>query len=40
MGATAARMVLDLARGGELPSKRRELATELIVRNSTAAPAR
>jgi DNA-binding LacI/PurR family transcriptional regulator len=40
MGATAARMVLDLARGGELPSKRRELATELIVRNSTAAPTR
>jgi LacI family xylobiose transport system transcriptional regulator len=40
MGATAARMVLDLARGAELPSRRRELATELIVRRSTAAPTR
>jgi DNA-binding LacI/PurR family transcriptional regulator len=38
MGAAAARMVLDLARGDQLPSKRRELATELIVRSSTAAP--
>ena len=40
MGAMAARMVLELARGGDLPSKRRELATELVVRNSTAVPAR
>jgi DNA-binding LacI/PurR family transcriptional regulator len=40
MGAVAARMVLDLASGAELPSRRRELATELIVRSSTAAPAR
>jgi LacI family xylobiose transport system transcriptional regulator len=40
MGAIAARMVLDLARGGELPAKRRELATELVVRDSTATPAR
>jgi LacI family xylobiose transport system transcriptional regulator len=40
MGAAAAQMVLDLARGAQLPSKRRELATELVVRSSTAAPAR
>ena len=40
MGAMAARMVLELARGGDLPSKRRELATELVVRDSTAVPAR
>jgi DNA-binding LacI/PurR family transcriptional regulator len=40
MGAAAARMVVDLARGAELRSKRRELATQLIVRHSTAAPAR
>ena len=39
MGTAAARMVLDLASGAELPSRRRELATELIVRSSTAAPA-
>ena len=38
MGAVAAQMVVDLARGGEPPSKRRELATELIVRSSTARP--
>ena len=40
MGAAAARMVLDLAFGAELPSKRRELGTELVVRSSTAMPAR
>ena len=40
MGAVAARMVLDLASGIELTSRRRELATELIVRSSTAPPAR
>jgi LacI family xylobiose transport system transcriptional regulator len=40
MGAVAARMVVDLARGGEPPSRRRELATELIVRSSTAPPLR
>ena len=40
MGAAAARMVLDLAFGAELPSKRRELGTELVVRSSTAVPAR
>jgi len=40
MGAAAARMVLDLAFGAELPSKRRELGTELVVRSSTAMPSR
>ena len=40
MGAVAAQMVVDLARGGDLPSRRRELATELVVRSSTAPPAR
>jgi LacI family transcriptional regulator, xylobiose transport system transcriptional regulator len=40
MGAAAARMVLELARGDELRSRRCELATELIVRSSTAPPAR
>jgi LacI family xylobiose transport system transcriptional regulator len=40
MGAAAARMVLELASGATLPSKRRELATELVVRSSTDAPAR
>lgn len=40
MGAAAARMALELARGTALASKRRELATELIVRGSTAPPAR
>jgi DNA-binding LacI/PurR family transcriptional regulator len=40
MGATAAQMVLDMASRGELAEKRRELATELVVRNSTAPPAR
>jgi DNA-binding LacI/PurR family transcriptional regulator len=39
MGTVAARMVLDLANGIELASRRRELATELIVRSSTAPPA-
>ena len=33
-------MVLDLAFGAELSSKRRELGTELVVRSSTAVPAR
>jgi len=40
MAAAAARMVLDLALGAELASRRLELTTELIVRSSTAAPAR
>jgi len=40
MGAAAAQLVVDLSRGRELPARRRELATELIVRASTAAPHR
>jgi DNA-binding LacI/PurR family transcriptional regulator len=40
MGACAARMVLDLAGGGTLDQHRVELATTLIVRDSTAPPAR
>ncbi len=40
MAATAARMLLDLAAGIELPEKRRELATDLVVRESTAPPPR
>ncbi|TDC73256.1 LacI family DNA-binding transcriptional regulator [Streptomyces hainanensis] len=39
MAATAATMVLTLAQGRELPQNRVELATELIVRDSTAPPA-
>jgi DNA-binding LacI/PurR family transcriptional regulator len=38
MGAAAAQMVVDLARGTELRSRRREFATELVIRGSTAAP--
>jgi DNA-binding LacI/PurR family transcriptional regulator len=38
MGAAAARMVLDLVRGTTPQPKRLELATELVVRASTAAP--
>lgn len=38
MGAAAARMILDLAGGGEPPAKRLELATDLVVRASTAPP--
>jgi LacI family xylobiose transport system transcriptional regulator len=40
MGAAAARIVLDLAAGVEPRSKRHELATELVVRRSTAPPGR
>ncbi len=40
MGTAAARMVLDLAAGVEPRSRRHELATELIVRSSTAPPVR
>jgi LacI family xylobiose transport system transcriptional regulator len=40
MGATAARMILDLVEGVEPRSKRQELATELVVRGSTAPPRR
>ena len=38
MAATAARIVLDLARGRQPAATRIELATELIIRSSTAAP--
>ncbi|WP_433606311.1 LacI family DNA-binding transcriptional regulator [Dactylosporangium sp. CA-139114] len=38
MGATAARMVLQLALGGAVEPARVELATELVVRGSTAPP--
>jgi DNA-binding LacI/PurR family transcriptional regulator len=40
MGAQAARMVLDLAQGTMPQPKRLELATEMVVRKSTAPPAR
>ncbi|NUT48533.1 MAG: LacI family DNA-binding transcriptional regulator [Saccharothrix sp.] len=39
MGATAARMLLTLASGEDLPQSRVELATTLVVRESTAPPA-
>ena len=39
MGEAAARMVMDLANGIPLRSKRLEFPTELVVRGSTAAPA-
>jgi LacI family xylobiose transport system transcriptional regulator len=39
MGATAARMVLSLASGQQLAHTRVELATSLVVRQSTAPPA-
>lgn len=38
MGAAAARMVLALATNQRLPQTRVELATTLVVRDSTAAP--
>jgi DNA-binding LacI/PurR family transcriptional regulator len=38
MGAAAARMVLDLARGAAPRANRLDLATELVVRQSTAPP--
>jgi LacI family transcriptional regulator len=40
MAGTAARMVLDLARGDELSVSRIDLVTELVVRESTAPPRR
>lgn len=40
MGALAARTVLRLAGGDEIESPRVELATELVVRESTAPPSR
>jgi DNA-binding LacI/PurR family transcriptional regulator len=39
MGAAAARMIVELARGGTLQADRLELPTRLMVRESTAAPA-
>jgi len=39
MAGTATRMVLDLARGEDLPTSRVDLVTELVVRESTAPPA-
>ncbi|THV29482.1 LacI family DNA-binding transcriptional regulator [Glycomyces paridis] len=38
MAAAAANMVVTLAAGGALPQHRLELATELVLRQSTAAP--
>jgi LacI family transcriptional regulator len=40
MGAQAARTALRLARGEDIEVPRVELATELMVRDSTAEPAR
>ncbi|MFY1672848.1 LacI family DNA-binding transcriptional regulator [Plantactinospora sp. WMMB334] len=40
MGVTAARMIIDLAAGRSLDQHRVELATELVVRESTAPPSR
>jgi DNA-binding LacI/PurR family transcriptional regulator len=40
MGAAATRMVLELAGGTAPQSKRLELATEMVIRGSTAPPAR
>jgi LacI family transcriptional regulator, xylobiose transport system transcriptional regulator len=40
MGATAATMLMALAAGEDLPQTRIELATTLVVRQSTAPPAR
>ena len=39
MAGTAARMVIDLARGVDLPASRVDLVTELVVRESSAPPA-
>ncbi|NUO99922.1 MAG: LacI family DNA-binding transcriptional regulator [Nonomuraea sp.] len=38
MAAAATRMLVDLARGDSLPQDRLELATKLIIRDSTARP--
>jgi LacI family transcriptional regulator len=38
MGALAARTVLEMAAGNEIDSPRLELATELVIRESTARP--
>lgn len=39
MAEAAARLTLDLARGRKPPTPRMDLATRLVVRSSTAAPA-
>jgi LacI family transcriptional regulator len=39
MGVLAARTALRLAQGEQIETPRVELATDLVVRNSTAAPA-
>ncbi|MFI0895629.1 LacI family DNA-binding transcriptional regulator [Streptomyces sp. NPDC020983] len=39
MAGTATRMLLDLAAGADVPTKRIDLGTELVVRESTAPPA-
>ncbi len=38
MAETATRMLLDLARGADLPTSRVDLVTELVVRETTAPP--
>jgi DNA-binding LacI/PurR family transcriptional regulator len=38
MAGTAARMLLDLARGIDVPMTRVDLVTELVVRETTAPP--
>jgi LacI family transcriptional regulator len=38
MGIEATRMVIELARGGSIANHRVQLASELVVRESTAAP--
>ncbi|MEU4623494.1 LacI family DNA-binding transcriptional regulator [Actinoplanes sp. NPDC023801] len=38
MGGTAARMLLDLARGVDVPMTRIDLVTELVIRETTAPP--
>ncbi len=40
MGALAARTVLDMAAGNDVETPRVELATEMVVRESTARPGR
>jgi LacI family transcriptional regulator len=39
MAGTAAQMVIDLARGVDLPTSRVDLVTTLVVRESSAPPA-
>ncbi len=39
MGAAAANLIISIARGDELTNNRIELATSLVIRESTAPPA-